>query len=262
MLSLLQESSDILDASQFISLVQFLSDRMETHRNAMAEDREERRPSGEAAGHGPDGFHGGAPGPGGEPGAWFEELAEELGLSDEQQLLVSDALQEMREAMQALWSQYPPGEGNREVLMGEIEKIRAEFEQKLEATLEPERSECLEALRAQRHSEIEARREREQQRLERHVNFLREVLDLTDSQAQQVGAIMTDAAQQSGELHHRTQGDEISLEDMRTELDRTRDEASTAVRGLLAPEQAEAFEALKELVPGHGRPLRRPRPGD
>ena len=69
--------------------------------------------------------------------------------------------------------------------------------------------------------------------------------------------ILAGAEEQARAVHEKVRNDEISREDAKAELDSIREETTAAIRELLTPEQAEVFDALKELVPAHGRPFRR-----
>jgi chromosome segregation ATPase len=239
-------------------MLEFLTERMEVHRSATAEFRGDGPHAGKAGGRRPGGFHGGRGGPGDALGVRIEKLIEELDLSEEQGSQIRDALQEMRKAMQALRSQYSPVEGAREGLREKVEEIREQFAAKLKAILDAEQLERLEELRAERRSDIAEKREiNQQQRIERRVDFLTKVLDMNDSQKQEVSGFLTDAAEQARALYQKERNEEISREDLRDELHSIQEGSMAAIRGVLTPGQAEVFDALKELVPGHGRPRRR-----
>ena len=70
-------------------------------------------------------------GPGQARGEKLEGLIDELDLSEEQRSRVENAFQEMREALQALRSQFSPGQGDREELMGKVKEIRDQFDEEL-----------------------------------------------------------------------------------------------------------------------------------
>jgi Spy/CpxP family protein refolding chaperone len=257
-LGFLEEASDILDTGQFVALLQFLGDRMEAHRSAMGEAGGRALGDGEMRGHGAGRFGRKGEGPGMAGGERMEGLLEELDLSEEQKSQIGDARERMREAIGELRSQFTPGESDREELRDKMQALRDRFEEELRNILTAEQYSRLEELRAERRSEMEEKREeRGRQMRERLVEFLTEVLDLSGTQSQQVSAILADAGEQTSQLHEKARTGEISREDARSELDRIRDETTEAMKQLLTPEQAEIFEALKDLIPGHGRPFGR-----
>ncbi len=236
-------SADILDSDQMVGLITYMSERREERREQFQGQRGQGR----------------GPGQRGEGRGFLQrhldEMAEQLNLTDEQIEQLESAHQEMRESIRELMQQTPgrPDEATREQMRALHESMR----ETMESILTPEQLEQLEAIRNERHEErVENRQERFAERQERHLDFLTAVLDLTDAQRDQIESIMMDAHDQMVELHEQMRDRDADRETLRDQAQEIRENSAEAILAVLDEDQAEIFEALKDLMPGRGGPGR------
>jgi Spy/CpxP family protein refolding chaperone len=244
MLVFLEESSDILDAGQFAQLAAFLSEHRDANRQAMEQKRPDKgqRPEGHPSMRGEG------------PGPMFGGLADELDLTEEQQAQIAEAQKAMHEAMQQLRTQYEDARNNEE-FRAKAKELRDAMQEKIHSILTEEQLAQLEQLREDRQAERQAQHEQMVEiRLDRHVEFLTKVLDLTDAQSLQVKEILTTAHDQTKTLMESAREDETARENIRDALKNIRDEAASAIKGILTADQVTVFDALKQLMPGDRGP--------
>lgn len=237
--------SDILTTEQFIALVNYLGEYQKAQREAMAEQRDARfAERGAGMGEGRGGF-GGPGGPGGE-------FIDELDLTEAQQAALEEAREQHRAAVQALIEAAGgPGQLD-ETTRAKLDELRQQMKETLENILTPEQLAQLEELRATRQTEMAERREAMFTRGTEHItDFLAQVLDLDETQKQQIIDVMTAAQTKMKALHESVREADAPREDLREQMDQIRDESKTAIRALLSAEQAAVFDALSNLLP-HG----------
>lgn len=248
-LDLVEECARVLEPEQFVNLAEFLAERREAHRQTVAE----RRHGGFGRGRG-GGFPGRHFGPGEGPGQRFEEMAEELDLTHEQGSQAQAALEEHHEAMRALHTERVEGNLDRDTFRERALELRNELKAKLQGILDSSQLERMEERRAERQAQMAERREARLDRMVEHrTGFLSRVLDLSDSQEQQVGEIIESAREDQRALTECLRAGEIEPEEAREQMGEIRDSTASAIRELLTPEQQVLFDALQDLVPGPGR---------
>ncbi|MFC1572719.1 Spy/CpxP family protein refolding chaperone [Candidatus Eisenbacteria bacterium] len=236
----IEVSADILDTDQFVNLLRYLGERQEAHQEMCAERRSEYRGR-----RGMD--HGGAGHAGMDRGPRFDELADELGLTEEQRAAIQEARTEMREARKALHDEFAGGEFTDE-LRDRMKEIREQFQAKLESILTAEQLAQLEELRNERRVERwEERLASFDERDGRHVEFLTTVLDLTDTQVEQLTAITENAHARARAILEGLIAGSITMEDAHTQRAAIHEETEAAIRAILTPEQIEIFDALRNL---------------
>ncbi len=237
-------SADILDNDQLVALIEFLEEHRQERRQQLQGQRGQGRGPGQhgmrGEGHGFMQRH-------------LEEMADQLELTDEQIEQLRAAHQEMRESIRELMQQNPgrPDEATREQMRALHESMR----ETMESILTPEQLEQLEAIRDERHEERSAERQANfAERQERHLDFLTNVLGLTDSQRDQIESIMMDAHEQMVELHEQMRDRDADREALRDQAQEIRENAAASILAVLDEDQAKIFEALKDLMPGRGGP--------
>jgi Spy/CpxP family protein refolding chaperone len=238
--------SNVLTSEQFIALVNYLAEYQKAQREAMAEQREARfaeRGAGMGEGRGGRGGIGGPGGPGGE-------FMDELNLTEVQQAALEEAREQHRETVQALIEAAGgPGQLD-EATRAKLDELRQQMKQTLENILTAEQLAQLAELRETRQAETAERRDAMFTRgAERITDFLAQVLDLDDTQKQQIIEVMTGAQAKIKALHESAREADTPREDLRDQMDQIRDESKTAIRALLSEEQAAAFDALSNLLP-------------
>ncbi|MCK4548349.1 MAG: hypothetical protein KAW17_13015 [Candidatus Eisenbacteria sp.] len=249
-LAFIGECADILGPRQFVQFTGFLAERHEAHRSEMAGLGRGGRDRGRG---GRGGFHGRHFGPGESCGERFEQMAGDLNLTEEQSAQVREAAEAMHERMRDFREQCRSGDCDREAVREQAREMREAFRAQLETILTPEQIAQMEEHRAERQSEMMERREaRHEQRMEQRIEFLTRVLDLDESQAQQVRDITEAAMQQHQTLRESVRSGEIEFEDAQDRVGEIHEEAVAAIRDLLTSEQQEMFDALTNLLPHHG----------
>jgi len=246
----LVESAGILDSDQLVQLIAFLAENREENRQAMAQNR---------SGKGKR-FEGHRPKDGQGRGQKHDRLPDELNLTEEQRAQLAEARQPMRDVMQELHAQYPGGRKNEE-FQTKAQELRDKMRATMEGILTQEQLDQLQQLRDNRHAErSEQREEMVETKLDRHVEFLTGVLDLTDTQSEQVRDILASSHEQTKTLMENAREDKTARDELRDAMKNIKDEAATTIRGILTPEQTAIFDALKEMMPRDGRPGRRGHP--
>ncbi|MFC1475392.1 hypothetical protein ACFLQW_00135 [Candidatus Zixiibacteriota bacterium] len=247
MRTFLAESAEILEPEQFSALATFLAERREAHREAIAGNRPGRS----------EGFRGR-----GGPGRLFHGqkqggLIDNLDLTEEQQTTLREAREQMRDTMRSLVGE-SGGRGRMdETTREQIRQLREQMKGRMESILTPEQLAQLEELRDERRAERQDKREVNfAQRLDRRVEFLSKVLDLDETQQQQISDILTENHEQVQTLHQNAREQDLPVADLREEIEKIREEADTAIRELLTAEQAAMFDALRSLMPRHRGPGR------
>jgi Spy/CpxP family protein refolding chaperone len=240
--------ADFLDADQMVSLIAYLGDLREVHRNEMQAQRQEfMGQRGEGNGFGRGGKrHGDGDGPRG-PFA-------DLDLTDEQQAQLDALREEMRQAMQALRQENaggPPNEATRQ----QMRTLHEQMREKMESILTAEQLAELEAARDARHEERSAQmQERFAARQQEHLEFLTGILGLTDAQQSQIESIMDNIHTQMQALHELMREEDADRDALREQAQDLRDSATSSILAVLDADQAKIFEALKDLMPGRGGP--------
>lgn len=239
MFTFLEESAGILNADQFVNLVEFLAERRDAHHEARAEARQSQRGK----------FRGPRDGKG--HGARLEQLTEELNLTEQQQHDIQGVLEESREAMRALREQHAVS-GPDESLREQMQQIRTATHEKIENILTPEQYAQWEESRSEHRAQMaEKREERQGLMLDHRVESLARILGLDDSQQTQVSDILTGAMEQAKALHEKVRNEEITREEAQAEKDRIKEESAEAIKALLSDDQAKMFDALKKLMPDY-----------
>jgi len=235
MFTFLEESAGILNADQFVDLVEFLAERRESHREAKVEARQGRR--GE--------FHG--PHDGKAHGARIEQLAEKLDLTEQQQADIQEVFEESRDAMRTIHQQHVGTEPD-ESLREQRQEIRTETQEKIENILSPEQYAQWEGLKTARRSQMAERRaERQGLMLERRVESLVRILGLDDSQREQVSDILTGAMEQAKALRGEIRNNDTAREEVREKRKQIKEETEAAIKALLAPEQTKMLKPCSRL---------------
>jgi Spy/CpxP family protein refolding chaperone len=191
---------------------------------------------------------GGFGGPGGPGG----EFMDELNLTEAQQTALEEAREQSREAVQALIEAAGgPGQLD-ETTRAKLDELRQQMKQTLENILTAEQLAQLAELREARQAEMAERRDAVFTRgAERITDFLAQVLELDDTQKQQIIDVMAAAQTKIEALHESAREADTPREDLREQMEQIRDESKTAIRALLSAEQAAVFDALSNLLP-HG----------
>ncbi len=247
MLVFLEECAEILNPDQFVAVAEFLVERREAHCETFAGTRPNR----------PAGFHGRG-GPGGQfQGQKSDRMIDELDLTEEQQNALREAREQNRETMQAL-IQEAGGRGQMdEATRDQIREMREQMKAQMESILTPEQLAQLEELRDERRVGMKEKREANfTQKIERRVEFLSRILDLDETQKQQITEILAQAHEQMQTLHENAREQEMSFADVRAEAEQIKEQTETAIQELLTAEQATMFAALRSLLPQHRGPGR------
>jgi Spy/CpxP family protein refolding chaperone len=242
LLAFIEKSADILDADQFVTFLEMVGQRQAEHRAARQGAREGGQLWSDR-------------GQANAPGACSDriaELVEMLDLTEEQQEAIRSAMIESRAAMRALRAE-AAGSGMSEEQRDQMREIREQFETRLQQILEPDQYTQWQELREERCTvRLEERLANLDERIDRRIEFLIHVLDLSDVQQEQMSAIRAQTQLQVEALLQSVIDGDIAVEEARSAGELIREEATAAIRDLLTPEQVEIFDALRELRRGHG----------
>lgn len=250
-------SVEVLSREQFLEMLEFLTEK----RDAARERRGELgrgRGSGPHGGFGrdcegmPPGRHGPRDGQRHGPGGG---LADELGLTDEQKEELHEAMREHREARRELMQGFHEETVTVDALRSGLKELQEDFETKIGTILDADQ---LAAFNEHRETRRTERLERQLERISsrdgsRRIEFLTKVLGLDDSQVAQLEEIVSSAHAEAQELLERAIAGDIDDVDAFVDRILLRQETAESIRGILNEEQAEIFDALRELHPRHGR---------
>lgn len=257
MQSFLLEASEFLDQEQMAKLVDLI-----------AEQREERQQAGERQGMQRGPRHG-QRGPRGGQQAGILEYADELQLTEEQVAALTELHEELKGEFQGMRGERGRrgrGEGPTDEQRAKAEELREAHQEKVKGILTDEQWEKLEELRAEKREERrEARQERGMERQAERLEFLAEILDLTDEQRASIEGILDEQhdriAALSEEFREGLDGGRPTEEQRdahHAAMEAIRTETHASILEALDEEQAALFESLKNLRPEHrGRRGRR-----
>jgi len=250
----------LLEASSFLSdeqLVQLV--------NLIAEQREARQQQGvesDAPRHGRRGQRGMRQGQG--PHAGILGYADELGLTEDQVAALTALHEELKGEFQGMRGERGRrgrGQGPTEEQRAKGEEIREAHQANVREILTDEQWTKLEEIRQQgREERREARQEQRTERQEENLDFLAEILDLSDEQRASIEGVLDgqhEKMQALGEEFRESLGEERptaeQMEAHRAAMEALRTETHTAVLELLDEDQGALFEALKKLRAQHPR---------
>jgi len=235
----LERSARILEPGQFAKLTELLAERREAHRAQMAErrGRGERGPrAGSREGRTP----------------WFETMADELALTDEQRAELEPLFEAHHEAARALREEARSRGADRAQVREQVRALRDEFHAQIETILTAEQLEQMEQQRTERRAETRERHEgRAELRMEHMLGFLTRILDLDAAQVAQIQEIAQSTRDQVQAIHEQVRSEEISLEDVRNRVEDLHENTAQAIRDVLTEDQIVTFDALQNLVPAH-----------
>lgn len=247
MLAFLETVAPVLDSNQVASLANLL------------ETRCNERPDGRRGGYGQGGRHGAGRGPGRHgrgPGLFLGRLVHELeGVTDEQRTQIHEALAGKRQEFFELRQAFAEGTISAEELRDEAKALRESIESALQSILTAEQYEALEALVAEHRAELAQRRlDRLEEGVARRLEFLSNVLTLTDDQRAQVSAILEQSVAARRAVLEALRDGTIEIEDALYEGYVIAQDTAGAIRALLTPEQQVIFDSLRRVLPGHRGP--------
>ena len=246
MIEFLEESAEILDGPQFASLAGLLAGRV----------RDWAPGAGKGPRHGRGGPDGRA-GPGGIFGALGERLADELDLSAEQKEKVRAVFESHREEMRAIREEARAGGPDRQDVRDRMRAIRETLREELRAVLTEEQWARWEEIRAEKIGErIEGRLERMEEQLTRRADFLVKVLDLTADQAERLQEMILGTIPARRAVLESVRPGEGGPHETFDAIREIEEALAAEISSLLTPEQREIWEALRDLIPGRGRPGR------
>jgi hypothetical protein len=229
MIRFVEKSSRILNGDQFVILAQFLAGR-----------RAELRPD-----------------PGDRPANFDGPLghlaARRLGLSDAQQDQLQPLLTTFGEGMRQVRDGMDAGTMTPEQARDRAKELRLALEQGAKGVLTPEQWTQVQNFRQDRRERRSERRDDAQpQRIDRMTGMYIRILGLDDTQASKVRQIMEATVPARRALAERRAQGTIEPEDFAYEMMTIEKNAADQVRGVLTPDQAARFDALRSLLPRGG----------
>ncbi len=225
------ECAESLDHDQLIALLGVLAERAE--RPLRADHRERRR-------RGPDAE--------GDPiAARLEAWSQDLNLTPEQLEQLRAIFAAHREALQDARTARREGGGDGD-LRERMRALRERIHDEIAGVLTPEQLQTLEEARAARHAQGQEERAAQQEaRLDRHLEFLTALLELSAQQTAGVREIVSEARAQVEHVQAMLRDGSLGRRDARERIEEVHASAREAIRNLLDPEQQEIFAALEEL---------------
>gem|GEM_PF-1621150 len=244
--------SDVLTTEQFVTLVKYLAEYETTQREQRAAAAHETHPAERDTlrREGPGGCPGGGPhgGPGGLGGP-DSQLFEDLNLTAEQQTALKEAGEQNRKAVQALIESAGGPEQIDDATREKIRELREQMRQSLAKILTAEQLEQMQELRDARRTEMAERHAAAMaNRTAREASFLAQILDLDDTQRQQIIDVMTAAQERVKALHESAREANTAMESLREQAEQIQNEAKTTIKASLSEEQAAVFEAISGLL--------------
>lgn len=241
----LLEASTFLDQEQMAKLVALL-----------AEQRQERRQGGEVC----DGQRGQRRGQRGQRQGQHEGIlgyADELELTEDQIAALTALQEETRGEFRGQRGRRGRGQRPTDEQRAQMEELRDAHQARVQEILTDAQWAKLEELRTQQREERrEARQERGMQRQEERIEFLAEILDLSDGQREALESLMAGQhdkiAALGEEFREGLEGERPSEEQRAAHfeaMEAIRSETRAGILELLDEDQAKLFEALEEMRP-------------
>jgi len=183
-------------------------------------------------------------------------LVHELdGVTDEQREQIHEALAGKRQEFFELRQAFAEGTLSAEELHDRAKALRESIESALQSILTGEQYEALEALVAEHRAELaQSRLDRLEEGVARRLDFLSNVLTLTDDQRAQVSAILEQSVAARRTVLEALRDGTIEIEDALYEGYVIAQDTADAIRALLNPEQQVIFDSLRRVLPGHRGP--------
>lgn len=166
-----------------------------------------------------------------QKGQHFEQLANELNLTDEQATQFKAIKKEMRTELKQL-----KGSGDR----GAMKAVRTKYQTQINALLTPTQQEQLQALKGNR----KGKGRNPEQRVQKHLSKMAAQLELSDAQIAAAKSILNNYATKRQEL--RNGEDRAGLKTLRKEQ-------HEAVKAILTPTQLEQWETLAAERKANGK---------
>ncbi|GEM_PF-473170 len=179
--------------------------------------------------------------PGGERGAqMMQEMAEKLGLTEQQKEKLKPIRQEQGERMKEVF-----GDANlsREQKMEKMKAINEEFEPKIKAILTPEQVEKYQKIREEMRSGAGERGGRIREQMQE----MTEKLGLTDAQKEKLKPIWQEQGEKMKEIFGSA---DLSREQKMEKMKAVREEFAPKFKEVLTPEQFEKWQKMREEMRG------------
>lgn len=239
MLGFLESVVPVLEPGQ----VSTLADLLEARCNERPRFREGR-----------GGRHGHGPGPG--PGMFLGPILQQIeGVTAEQGAQIREALEGMRQEFFELRRAFAAGTVSAEDLRDRAKELRESIEAALREILTAEQYAAFEEAVAEHRADMAERRlENLEEGVARRLEFLGNVLGLSDAQKAQVAAVLDESIAARRTVLEALRDGSIEIEDALYQGYVIARETADAIRALLDPEQVEIFDSLKRLLPGHRGP--------
>jgi Spy/CpxP family protein refolding chaperone len=226
MIGFLEKASSILDGNQFVILAKFLAGR-----------RAEMRPG---AGEAPPAFE----------GRFGRLAARRLGLTEAQQAQLKPLVATFAEGMRQVRDGIEAGTLTPEQARDRSKELRLALESGAQGILTPDQWKQVQAFR-EGHRERASERAEEAQppRIDRITGMYVRILGLDEAQGSRVRQIMEATVPARRALAQRRAQGTIEPEDFVYEMMTIEKNAADQVRGVLTPDQAARFDALRDLLP-------------
>lgn len=234
-LTLVSESSAILNTDQFTTFAAYLSARRQQGRPDFGRGEDHKRLGG----------LGGRMG-----GRRLEGMARELELTADQRDAIQKVFQEHGEQSRAVMEQLRKGAIDADAARAQIKAIREDMKSDLDFYLTPQQREKAKAMKAEREAaRVDRRIERLGEEMKTRVEFLDGTLALDDAQQSQVAAILQGTVAARTANLEAVKAGTLEPEDAAYKTLEIEKAAADQIRPVLNPDQLRRFEALVNLLP-------------
>ena len=169
-----------------------------------------------------------APPPDHRPPPRIDRLQEALGLTDDQVAQIEQIVESSRDARTTIHEQVRDGTLTREEAREQFEAIREDDKTRIEAVLTEEQRTQFEELRAEHGRQFNRR-------------SLRDILNLTDEQAEQFETIMQGIRDQIHDIRAQVESGELTREEARDQLQTLRESERDQLTAILDDDQLALF---------------------
>ncbi|HET6350243.1 MAG TPA: hypothetical protein VFH88_14285 [Candidatus Krumholzibacteria bacterium] len=185
-------------------------------------------------------------------GDFMKGLAEQLGLTKQQQTALMEMHQQARAKQKEQFDAFKAGTITREQLHTQLQQIRDANHQQMAKILTADQLAKMDALREQRQDRrLDRRMDRVGDHVDQHAAWLNAVLGLSDAQLAQVTAALNTFADAQKAAMEALKANTITRDQFHTQMTTAHDTLEKAITDILTADQQTRLDIVRPLLP-HG----------
>ena len=185
-------------------------------------------------------------------GDFMKGLAEQLGLTKQQQTALMEMHQQARARQKEQFDAFKAGAITREQLHTQLQQIRDANHEQMAKILTADQLAKMDALREQRQDRrLDRRMDRVGDHVDQHAAWLNAVLGLSDAQLAQVTAALNTFADAQKAAMEALKANTITRDQFHTQMTTAHDTLEKAITDILTADQQTRLDIVRPLLP-HG----------